>query len=115
MQDDLREEKRNAHEHRAVIHKRIDEQSQQISHLETTVAIRGEIDAQLRDQIMELKETVEKNHAEVEPAIRDMERMKTLGLGVSGIIAFSGLTIGGLIAWMGDTVITAIRHWLKIN
>lgn len=115
MTADFREEKKNAHEHRAIIHQRIDEQSQQIGHLETTVAISGEIDAQLRDQIQELKDTVDKNHAEVGPAIEEWRRLKTIGVGISGLIAISGLTIGGLVAWMGDSLITTARHWLKIN
>jgi hypothetical protein len=49
---DFQEEKRDAHDSRAVIHRRLDEQADQIGHLETTVTIRGEVDAQLQDQIM---------------------------------------------------------------
>jgi hypothetical protein len=112
---DFQEEKRSAHESRAVIHRRLDEQGDQIGHLETTVAIRGEVDAQLRDQITALKEAVDKNHAEVGPAIEEWKRMKTLGVGISSLIALAGLTIGGMIVWTGNAAVDAVRHWLRIN
>jgi chromosome segregation ATPase len=115
MTADFREEKKNAHEHRAIIHRRIDEQSQQIGHLETTVAISGEIDAQIREEIKALKETVDNNHAEVAPALEEWKRLKTLGVGISGLIALAGLTIGGVVVWTGNAAVDAIRHWLRIN
>lgn len=115
IREDFQEEKQNAHDSRAVIHRRLDDQGKQIAHLDTTVAISGEVDAQLRDQIAALKETVDRNHSEVAPALAEWKRMKTIGVGISGLIALAGLTIGGLVAWAGDAAVTAIRTWLKIN
>ena len=86
----------------AVIQARLDRQAKQISHLDTTVAIGGEVDAQIREEIKTPKETVEKNHAAVQPALEEWKRMKTLGVGISGPIAFAGLTIGGIVAYIGD-------------
>lgn len=108
-------EKDNAHHSRSVIHRRLDEQAMQIAHLDTTVAISGGVDATLRDEIKALKETVEKNHDSVQPALDEWRRMKTLGYGISGLIAFAGLTIGGMIAYASDGAVAALRHWLKIN
>lgn len=88
---------------------------QQIAHLETTVAISGEVDAQLRDEIAALKKTVQENHETVSPALEEWKRMKTLGVGISGLIALAGLTIGGLVAWAGDIAVNAVRAWLKIH
>jgi hypothetical protein len=34
---------------------------------------------------------------------------------ISGLIAFAGLTIGGIVAYIGDGAVAVIRHWLKIN
>jgi hypothetical protein len=31
------------------------------------------------------------------------------------LIAFAGLTIGGIIAHASDGAVAALRHWLKIN
>lgn len=38
--------------------------------------------------------------------------MKSLCVGISGLIA--GLTIGGIVAYMSETAVSGIRHWLKI-
>ncbi|WP_017960017.1 membrane protein [Rhizobium leguminosarum] len=115
LREDVSDEKDNAHESRSVIHRRLDEQAKQIAHLDTTVAISGGVDATLRDEIKALKETVEKNHDSVQPALDEWRRMKTLGYGISGLIAFAGLTIGGMIAYASDGAVAALRHWLKIN
>lgn len=115
IREDFQEEKQSAHESRAVIHARLDSQAKQIGHLDTTVAISSGVDATLREEIKALKETVDRNHAAVQPALEEWKRMKTLGVGISGLIAFAGLTIGGIVAYVGDGAVGAIRHWLKIN
>ncbi|MBY5465301.1 DUF1515 domain-containing protein [Rhizobium leguminosarum] len=115
LREDVSDEKDNAHQSRSVIHRRLDEQAKQISHLDTTVAISGGVDAQIREEIKALKETVEKNHSAVTPALEEWRRMKTLGYGISGLIAFAGLTIGGMIAYASDGAVAALRHWLRIN
>ncbi|MBX5001898.1 DUF1515 domain-containing protein [Rhizobium lentis] len=115
IREDFQEEKDNAHDSRAVIHRRLDEQAKQIAHLDTTVAISGGVDAQIREEIKSLRVTVDKNHDAVQPALEEWKHMKRLGVGISGLIALAGLTIGGLLSWAGDAAVTAIRHWLKIN
>ncbi|MCW0014927.1 DUF1515 domain-containing protein [Rhizobium sp. BT-226] len=115
LREDVSDEKDNAHESRSVIHRRLDKQAKQIAHLDTTMAISGGVDATLRDEIKALKETVEKNHDSVQPALEEWRRMKSIGYGISGLIAFAGLTIGGMIAYASDGAVAALRHWLKIN
>lgn len=115
LREDFGDEKDHAHESRAVIHRRLDEQTSQIGKLETTVAISGQVDAQLRDQIADLRDQVEGNQAAVSPAIEEWKRMKALGYGISGLIALAGLTIGGVVAWASDGAVAALRHWLRIN
>ncbi|CAN7686549.1 DUF1515 domain-containing protein [Rhizobium sp. LjRoot98] len=114
LRADFQDEKQMAHESRSVIHQRLDNQAQQIAHMETTIAVRGQIDAQVRGEIQALKETVEKNQGIVAPALEEWKRMKTLGVGISGLIALAGLTIGGIVAYMSETAVSGIRHWLKI-
>lgn len=114
LRADFQDEKGMAHESRAVIHQRLDNQAQQIAHMETTIAVSGQIDAQVRGEIQALKETVEKNQGIVLPALEEWKRMKTLGVGISGLIALAGLTIGGIVAYMSETAVSGIRHWLKI-
>ncbi|NKL34996.1 hypothetical protein GFL49_14550 [Rhizobium leguminosarum bv. viciae] len=51
----------------------------------------------------------------VAPTLEEWKKMKTLGYGISGLIAFAGLTIGGIIAYASDGAVAALRRWLKIN
>ncbi|MDF0698605.1 DUF1515 domain-containing protein [Rhizobium sp. MC63] len=115
LRQEMSDEKANAHDGRAVIHKRLDEQTRQIAHLNTKVAISGGADAQIRAEIGMLKETVEKNQETVAPALAEWKRMKSIGYGISGLIAFAGLTTGGIIAYASDGAVAALRHWLKIS
>ncbi|NEI37078.1 hypothetical protein GR204_24340 [Rhizobium leguminosarum] len=68
--------------------------------------------SQIRGEIKTLKDTVEKNH---EAVAQEWKKMKTLGYGISALIAFAGLTVGGVVAYMSDGAVAALRHWLKIN
>ncbi|TAV72779.1 DUF1515 domain-containing protein [Rhizobium leguminosarum] len=115
LRNEVCDEKANAHDFSAVIHRRLDEQARQIAHLDTRMAVSGGADAQIREEIRTLKETVEKNQEAVAPALEEWKRMKSIGYGISGLIAFAGLTIGGTIAYASDGAVAALRHWLKIN
>ncbi|MBX4911228.1 MULTISPECIES: DUF1515 domain-containing protein [Rhizobium] len=115
LRKDFGDEKEHAHESRAVIHQRLDEQQQRISRVDTTIAVSGEVEAMLRDQIKGLKETVDENHKAVKPTLDEWKRMKQIGYGISGLIAFAGLTVGGTVAYMSDSAVAWLRHWLKIN
>ena len=115
IREDFQEEKQNARESRAVIHARLDSQAKRIGHLDTTVAISGGVDAQIREEIKALKETVDRNHAATQPALEEWKRLKTLGYGISGLIAVAGLTVGSIVAYMSDGAIAWVRHWLKID
>ncbi|MGO7420747.1 DUF1515 domain-containing protein, partial [Rhizobium ruizarguesonis] len=85
LRKEVSDEKASAHDSRAVIHKRLDEQARQIAHLDTRMAISGGADALMREEIKTLKETVEKNHDAVGPALEEWKRMKTIGYGISGL------------------------------
>ncbi|TIR78948.1 MAG: DUF1515 domain-containing protein [Mesorhizobium sp.] len=114
LRDDFQEEKRNAHESRMALHRRLDEQVAEISSLKTDVAIHGKIEAQVRNELKSLGEKVEANHEAVQPSVDDWKRMKNLGLGIAGMLAIGGLSFGALLMWASDTAVAAIRHWLKI-
>ncbi|MBX5008125.1 DUF1515 domain-containing protein [Rhizobium lentis] len=115
LRGDVSDEKDNAHESRSVIHRRLDEQMRQINLLDKVVEISSGVDATLREEIKALKETVDRNHASTQPALEDWKRIKTLGVGISGIIALAGLTAGATITWASDGAVAWLRHWLKIN
>jgi hypothetical protein len=91
-----------AHESRAVIHRRLDEQVKRIGHLETTVAISGEIDAQIRNNITALTETVESNHKAATPALDYWRRVKVLGWAVAAVFLALGISAASAYAWAWD-------------
>ncbi|TIT90383.1 MAG: DUF1515 domain-containing protein [Mesorhizobium sp.] len=107
LRRDFQEEKRTAHESRATIHRRLDEQAEEIAKVRTDVAVDGEITAQVRNEVKSLK-------AAVDPELEDWKRMKNLGLGIAGLLAIGGLSVGAMLMWASDTAVAAIRHWLKI-
>jgi hypothetical protein len=113
IREDFQEEKENAHDSRAVIHRRLDEQMRQINLLDKVVEISSGVDATLREEIKALKETVDRNHASVQPTIEEWKKLKIVGSSISGLIALSGLTAGTIIAVYGKAVIVSALAWLK--
>ena len=114
LQEDFRDEKQAAHESRAAIHARLDEQVDRINRLDTTVAISGQVDAQIRGEIRDLKETVDNNHEAVQPAVEDWRRVKMLGAGISMLMLAVGVTAGTVYTVAYDWFSGLLRHWLKI-
>jgi hypothetical protein len=115
LRKDFDDEKIASRESRASIHRRLDDHAEDISRLRTDVAIMGQVDAQLRDEVKALAETVETNHKAVTPAVAEWKTMKRAGLGFTGLMALGGLSIGAILTWAGDTAVSAIRHWLRIT
>lgn len=115
LREDFNDEKNAARENRATIHRRLDEHATDIGKLRTDVGIMGQVDAQVRDEVKGLAETVEKNHKAVTPAVADWQRMKLMGLGIVGLVALGGLSVGAILAWANESAAAVIRHWLKIT
>ncbi|ANM12028.1 hypothetical protein [Rhizobium sp. N324] len=115
LRNEVNDEKENAHKSRSVIHRRLDEQMRQINLLDKVVEISSGVDATLREEVRTLKDTVNNNHEAVVPALAEWSRMKSIGYGISGLIAFAGLTTGAIVTYASDGAVAALRHWLKIN
>ena len=115
LRRDFDDEKNAARESRAAIHRRLDEHADDIGRLRTDVTIMGHVDAQLRDEVKALAETVEENQKSAAPSLAEWKTMKRVGLGVSGLLALGGLSVGAALVWAGDTAVTWARHWLRIT
>lgn len=77
LRGEVSDEKDYAHESRSVIHRRLDEQGKQINLIDKVVEIRTGVDAQVREELKVIKETVQKNHEAVQPTLEDWKRLKT--------------------------------------
>ena len=108
----MRDEAKNSRVSRAAIHRRMDEQNEQINHLEKTVAIAGQVDAQTRDRIAALELSLKDSNDAAQPFIEDMKRMKALGWTISGLIALAGLTFGAILAYANDVARALFKQWL---
>jgi len=105
---DAAEEKDYSRRNRQHMHKRMDEQAERIAQIETSLKISA-LD------IGDVKTALETHQKDVLPSVADWKRMKALGLGIAGVIALGGLSIGSLIVWAGDTTAQVLRHWLKLG
>lgn len=114
LREDFQNEKNMAHESRAVIHRRLDEQAAEIGSLKTNVAVAGMVEAQVRDEIKALGVRVDTNHAAITPSVEEWKRIRNIGIGITGLIAIGGLSVGAVLTWASETAVTTIRHWLKI-
>lgn len=95
---------------------KLDSVVDRVGKLETAVAVDVAVTAQTRDKIDARVAAVEKMLAEdVKPQTDDLKRMKMIGIGFLTLVGIGGLTIGGMLVWMGDAAINAVRTWLRIQ
>lgn len=98
LRDDFTEEKQSASVSRKSIYERHDDLSHELARLKSDVQIIGQ--------------KVERHKDEIKSAIEDWQRIKTLGVGITGILAIGGLSIGATLAMGVDAFKAAMRHWL---
>lgn len=115
LREDFREEKDNAKDSRQVIHRRLDEQADHISRLDTTVQVAGQVDAQMRDEVKALAKKVDDNQTAVQPSIDEWKRMKAIGIGIGGLLAIGGLSLASVLMWAGEMFWNWLRHMLRIH
>jgi hypothetical protein len=113
IRQDIEKSEERAYESRSTIHRRLDEQSEQIGRLRTDVAINGEVDAHLRDRIKALSDTVDGNHKKVQPALEDWGRVKVLGWGVGFVFLSLGISAASIYAWAYDWAVSMVKQIFK--
>lgn len=98
LRDDFTEEKQSASVSRKSIYERQDDMSQELIRLKADLASIGQ--------------SVEQHKGEIQSSIDDWRRIKNLGLGVTGILALGGLSVGAMLSMGLDAFKAALRHWL---
>ncbi|ODT79365.1 MAG: hypothetical protein ABS76_21105 [Pelagibacterium sp. SCN 64-44] len=77
--------------------------------------ILGATDSQIRAEVKNLTKTVTDNQEAAQPTIDEWKRIRAIGIGLVGLLALGGVSVGGALAWTGESVVNAIRHWLRIS
>jgi predicted nuclease with TOPRIM domain len=111
LRDDFAEEREQARESRSRTHERIDDVVDRLGRIDTSMALAGEVDAQVRTELDQFKASL----SEMQPTVGEWQRIRTIGVWAAGILLSGGIGVGAIVAATGDWLSGAIRHWLKIN
>lgn len=114
LREDYARDQEAARESRAALHRRVDEVMDRLAQMETTAAIAGHIDAQVRQELDDLKSTVAASADALAPTVEEWRRIRAIGLGIVGLLTIGGLSVGAAIAWAGEAVASIVRGWLKL-
>jgi hypothetical protein len=79
--------------------------------MDTTIAVAGQVDAQVRQELDALKKSV----ADLTPTVDEWRRIRQLGLGIVGLMTAGGITVGAILAAGGNWLVDLIRHWLRLQ
>lgn len=111
LRADYAAEREASRESRARTHERIDEMVDRLGRIDTTIALAGEVDAQVRTELDGLKTAM----SGIKPTVDEWRTVKTIGMWGAGALLTGGAGLGVFLAAAGDSAVTAIRHWLRIN
>ena len=117
LREDVARQEAASSESRARTHQRIDELIDRVGHLDTTVALAGQIDAQVRSELDALKQTVAANHAAVSPTVEEWQRILKVSRWLAVAFGLTGASLAALIVatfgWFGEATIHFIRRLLR--
>jgi len=111
---DIAEDREASRQSRAAMRDRLDEVVDRLGKLETTSAISGQIDAQVRSELDALRQTIDGNQESIQPTVEEWRRIKTIGVGLVGLLALGGLSVGAFLSWTGESAVNAARAWLRL-
>lgn len=114
LRDDFHAEREASRSSREKLHERIDSVADDIGNLRGDIRILGATDAQIRGEVQSLSETVANHQSEIQPTVDDWRRIKAIGLGIVGLLALGGISVGAAFSWAGEAAVNWIRHLLRI-
>lgn len=88
----------------------------ELADLKTAVHVDVAVSAQHRDKSEARFDAIEKTlNEDIKPQTDDFKRMKAIGIGLAGMIALGGMSVGGMVVYAGDVAVNWVRHWLRIQ
>lgn len=109
LRADFGEEKSQAAASRKALYERQEELRADLSNLKSDIDMAAVISAQKMDALA----SDLKDHKEaVQPSVDEWKRIKTLGIGITGVLALGGLSVGAMLSMGLDAFKAAVRSWL---
>lgn len=111
LRDDFQDEREASRKSREKLHERVDGISDDIGSIRGDIRILGKVDAQIRGEVQSLGTKVDN----AQPTLEEWRRIRAIGIGLVGLLALGGMSVGAALAWAGESVVNAVRHWLRIG
>lgn len=109
LRADFGEEKSQAAASRKALYERQEELRGDLSNLKNDIDMSAVITSQKIDALAaDLKD----HKAAVQPSVDEWKRIKTLGIGITGVLALGGLSVGAMLSMGLDAFKAAVRSWL---
>lgn len=109
LRQDFGEEKAAAAASRKTIYERQDEMRSDLSNLRSDFDMKAAMQSR---ELHDLAKSLEDHKTAVQPSVEEWKRIKTLGIGITGILAIGGLSIGAMLSMGLDAFKAAVRSWL---
>lgn len=112
LREDFDVEKLSAAQSRRAIYERHETLGDGLVNLKKDVEIAALISAQGREEMKKLAVRIDEHREAIQPSIEDWKRIKNLGLGITGVLALGGLSVGALMSMGLDAFRAALRQFL---
>lgn len=112
MQRDFDNDKRSAAESRKALYARHDDLQEQIGGLKMDLQRAGQATVRVSEEMKVVSQKVEQHRAEIKSSVEDWKKIKTLGMGITGVLAIGGLSVGAFLSMGWDALKAAMRQWL---
>jgi hypothetical protein len=109
LRQDFGEEKAQASQSRKLLYERQDEMRGDLSNLKQDIDMTALVTAQ---KLGDLTKELTDHKLAVQPSIDEWKRIRTLGIGITGVLAIGGLSVGAMLSMGLDAFRTALRSWL---
>jgi len=109
LRQDFGEEKAQASQSRKLLYERQDEMRGDLSNLKQDIDMTALVTAQ---KLGDLTKELTDHKLAVQPSIDEWKRIRTLGIGITGVLAIGGLSVGAMLSMGLDAFRAALRSWL---
>lgn len=112
LREDVQTDKAHAVQSRRVMYDKQEDLTEDMAKLRESLVVSAHVNAQVREEVKALKGSLDAFKKEVEPSIKDFERLKTMGKGIGTFLAMGGLGVGLIVVSGIEWAKNLLRSWL---